>query len=49
MLIHAARDSFVYQLDAARRVVFVRRDSTVVGLELHSRGDVRRGIKVVTR
>jgi hypothetical protein len=46
MLIPIARDSFSYQLDSARRVVFVRRDTAVVAIELHSRGEFRRGAKV---
>jgi hypothetical protein len=45
-LVLVAPDSFVYQLDPNRHVVFVRRDGTVRALELSWRGRVHRGDRV---
>jgi hypothetical protein len=48
-LVPAARDSFFQQLSPTRRFVFVRRDSAVIAIELHYRGEIRRGVKVPAR
>lgn len=45
-LILAARDSFFHQMIPSRRIVFVRNDSGVVGVEIRSLQQVRRGRKL---
>jgi hypothetical protein len=45
-LVPFASDSFVQQLDAGRRIVFLRLNNVVTAIELSGRGKVRRGVKV---
>ena len=45
-IIPVAGDTFVHQMIPGRRIVFVRGDSGVTGIELHIRGTIRRGAKI---